>query len=228
MAVSLPTGKAQFVSTIVNYFLSFPKILVNILSSIVFSDHVFAGSTISNPGAPYGITQYGFTTKELNNLYNPISNEAYLRQTISFRGHSATRIDLLGDPNKYPGAATDGSTTDILHCFTQGFAQNNSGGVPANFSSNNNDPLCGSMGNFDITNDSPQPITNTQVAESYCLGLLGLSVGDLNYSTSGTGLHSCIQQELPQAIQGNDIERFRQYLLETSIMYNYASIEQVQ
>ena len=136
LALSLPMGRFQLVSDIANYFVSFPKILTHVMSAVLFSNHVFASTTPINPGATYDITQYGFTPNQLNNLYNPVSNEQYLYSDVSYNGETASRISLLGNPVDYPGASTDGNPNDILHCFTQGFAQSVSGNIPANYTNN--------------------------------------------------------------------------------------------
>ncbi len=207
LIVNLPLSKLGTINMIITDILRSPLLLIHNIGSILEGPRVFAATTTTNPGQAYNFTQYGFPNNDMTK-YDPLNNEAYLLHTsISYQGHSNTLINLLGNPNNYPQASYDNSSDDILHCFAPSL---NSLVSAFNESSNNN--ICGSMGNFDTTDLSPQPIGIINVARSFCDQLIG------NDSSS------CVQtmESMPQL---NDIvTRFRQYLLDTEVMSNYTAL----
>ena len=212
LAIEIPLTKMATLATLDNYFSNFPKNLILSIGSLFTLKSAFAAIPTENPGAAYGFTQYGF-----NNVtkFDPLENEQYLDSTISFGGKSATRLSLLGDPNKYNdanmGTNPDTSTTDLLHCFLQPY----NGGATPPANDNTPQPPCESLGNFDMNQDTPKPITAYDVAWVYCSGL-GFPPSD-----SGNGCMNYMQKE---AAQGDDVDRFTQYIMDTHVMSDLTSL----
>jgi hypothetical protein len=219
LALDLPVGQKNLVSNIASYFIHLPQTMGHLFSTLLTPHKVFAAEQAQNPGTPYGITQYALPAEN----YDPIANEQYLLHSISYGGHAAeTRLQMLGNPMQYPNATEDSSTTDLLHCFTQ-----NPNSSIANMTPSTNDKICGSEGSYDLNNDPPVPITNTNVAMIYCMALNGETKDDA--ATEAANNTGCVKDMLQEiAANGNDdIGHFRQYILDTHVMGNFAQFQQI-
>lgn len=240
IADTLPSNLASTIQGIGSYLLSFPSILGHDFSSI-FNSKVFAQANPTNPGQPYGITEYSFTDSEVDK-YDPISNEKYLFTPIDINVNGTTTpvipITALGNPNTYKPTAlpvnTDGSITlgdtnnnDMLHCFVDSFVNIEEANSSPNLSTPpyqdpGADQNCGSLGMYDYSNDNAVsgdtinnlPDDNTAAAV-YCE-----SAGVKSSDT--VGLAVCINQTAPKL--SDDIGRYRQYLLDLNVMNSYKSL----
>ncbi len=219
LAVDIPTSKFAFINSIVSDIINAPSMLFHAVGSILEGARVYAASTPANPGQPYGITQYGFNPGEINK-YNPIANEWYLFHTkVSFAGTTRTLINLMGNPNNYPRANYDPSSVDVLHCFTQSYINNsNPSASPA--AKLKPDPICGTMGSFDINHDPPVAIGPNQVATSFCDQF---PPPPPDYTGP-----PCMQVMLSTPAVITAMSHFRQYLLDDEVAGFYNSLENSQ
>ncbi|MGH7234157.1 MAG: hypothetical protein ACREF7_01795 [Candidatus Saccharimonadales bacterium] len=203
LLVHLPLSRLGIVNSIFSEIVNSPLALVHALGDLVGGQKVYAAGQTTNPGEPYGITQYGFNDSDINK-YDPINNEYYLLHTnITFNGQTNTLINLLGNPNDFPNATDDLSTTDVFHCFSQGYDTTSNETAP--------DPICGTEGNFDTTL-SPVPIGNAQIVQSFCDQL-------------GPSDPKC-EAKMTTILSGYPdlITRFRQYILDDEITGYYTSL----
>jgi hypothetical protein len=208
--MSMPTSSSLLFSDISGFFENIPGELSHAFASITHPGSVFADVQTENPGEPYDITPYGFG--DITN--DAIGVEHFLYTDVSYDGNTATRISLLGDPSKYNDQNSDPSTTDALHCFLQTY--NNSSGPTANETTGNNDPICGSVGSYDIQDDSPQPIGASNVAYSYCDQLDPSDLTNCQNSLLSSG-----------QVTSKDINDFSQYIMDTHVMANFTDLESV-
>ena len=209
-ALSLPENRTQLVSGISSYFNDLPSELLSKFSDIITPTKLFADTTNPSqdptPGIAYGVTQYGDTGQ---NEYDPISNEYFLNQPITYQNVSVKRITMLGNP--LDQGDNDTSTTDVLHCFTQSAYQGTN--PPEDWQGP--DPICGTVGDYD-SSITPWPIGATQVATSYCDYF-----ADPSAPTAGGATSQCISTLTPEVQAGDDIDHFSQYLMDTHIMNDY-------
>lgn len=207
LAVDLPSTRSMLFSDISGYFENLPHEIGSIFSSLISARDVLAATPTQNPGEPYHITQYGFG----NITADPVAVENYLYSNVSYGTQSGTRISYLGNPNQYSATNPDPSTSDVLHCFLQGY-QNT-----ANQTTGNNDPICGSLGSYDIDDDTPDPITANNVALSYCTQMASADPS-IDPNTCANKLISDGQ------VTSKDIDYFSQYIMDTHVMGDYTSL----
>ena len=195
----MPITKIGLASSIVNDITHAPLLIIRTFGDILSGAKVYALSP-SDPGSAYGFTQYGFTPGQATK-YDPFNNEQFLFHTsITYNKRTKTLISLLGDPNKYPNAANDPNKEQILHCFTRSFLN------PSNETSVSSSNICGSMGNFNYNQVSPQPIGITQVAISFC------------EEFQAKHPNKCQVKIASMPVLNNIMVRYRQYLLDDQVM----------
>jgi len=209
--VDLPMSKVGMMYSAANAIIKSPIMLITNFGDLIGGARAYA-LTPTNPGQPYGITQYGFTPSEINK-YNPIVNEEFLYNTkIRYGSISENLISLLGNPNNYPNSTNDPSQVDVFHCFTQG--------IEATAAEDKANSICGTMGNFDYTNLTPVPISNTQVANSFCDQL-----ASTDWTFTDPGCFGTIYSEIaPYDIMSH----FRQYILDDEVAGFYTSLDNIQ
>jgi hypothetical protein len=204
LALDMPTNLSSMFSDVSGFFENIPQELSHAVASITHPGLVFADVSTENPGETYGLTQYGFGDV----TYSAVTVEHYLESDVTYDGSTDTRLDLLGNPSQYNNTTPDPSNDDILHCFLQGFSSS------ADQTTGNNDSICGSLGSYDYDNDTPQPITASNVADSYCQQLDPSDESNCqNYMISSGQVTS------------KDIDYFSQYIMDTDVMANYTSLE---
>lgn len=202
LAIDLPIGFDASITHFSRIFLQLPTIVIHDFATIFAGKFTFAQSPIVNPGQGYDITQYTFTNNELNNWYDPISNEQYLFSNVSADGKSIERINALGNPNTYVESQTgDTNYNDLLHCFVDSYTILQT--VPG---ANNN---CGDIGIYDSAQQPYNNLpTNQTVVNIYC-----------NALGNPSNCSSIVQPQI-----NNDLERFRQYLIDLQVVKNYVSL----
>ncbi|HVW23021.1 MAG TPA: hypothetical protein VHB51_00855 [Candidatus Saccharimonadales bacterium] len=207
MALYLPVNTHQMVGDVASFFATLPQTLGHVFSNLI-TPHIGAlTDNDQSAGAAYDITEYGFTEADANK-YDVLENEKYLNTTVTYNGNSATRLEMAGDPNNFLDGVIDSSDTDLLHCYLQSYTQEDSNGQML-VNDDGSDKICGSLGNYDLGRHAPQPMTDTNVAISYCEYLEGSS------SPSG----DCLDAVIPQL--HDDIGHFRQYILDSHVMHAY-------
>ncbi len=231
-AVNIPLNLSATMFSVLNYISRIPVILFHGLSSIIISPSVYAATQDNNyPGEQYNLTQYAISQTNAN-YYNPIANEQYLFGTVTYDGNSASRIDMLGNPNTIsPG--NDPNNNDLLHCFYDSYttiydATYNSNGNQFNpstpaYEDIGKDHNCGALGLYNLNdysdNGTSGPIQGlpdeTTIASIYCYHL------DHNPKNN---YHNCMNTLLSDGQINNDLTHFRQYLLDLSVMKNYTSM----
>ncbi len=216
----LPIGVSANIYNIANFFSSLPSILGRSLISL-FIPKLYAQTTPTNPGEPYGIVQYAFNDGEVNQ-YDPVANEQYLLQDVSYHGNSVSRLTALGNPNTYQDSVQgDTNTNDLLHCYVDSFAEimeDNPSFDPTMPAQGDpgSDHNCGAIGMYDYTSASPNNVdmpNDQTVASIYCLNL-----------DDNAGDQNCIKFLLNSGQVNNDVGHYRQYLLDTHVMSDYMSL----
>ncbi len=222
----IPTSISGLFSDISNYFTDFFSTLFKNTADLLMPSKIFAATNYQSPGASYGVTTYGLSDSQATK-YPIIQNENYLYGSDNLTlpdGSvlSLKRITLTGNPYSYPNGAADNSATDLYHCFSQSFASQSSSSstIPLNFSSGNNDPICGSMGSLDSANDPPHPIGENEVLYAYCHTFAATFVSDTLTEDE------CVKQLTPQ--YSDDIGHFSQYILDSAVVHNYYSMMSTQ
>ncbi len=210
LAISLPTSRMAIIGSLANDIIKSPLLLMHSIGSLIGGPRIMALTQDTNPGQPYDVTQYGFTNSQITK-YDPISNEHYLyNTTITYNGQTRSLINLLGNPNNYPNATPDNSTTDVFHCFAE---------TPQAFANALNEtspnPICGTEGNYNNLNVTPVAIGTQQVATSFCDQIGGGNPGCQSY-----------MENLPQL--QNIMSRFRQYILDSQVMSFYTDLTNTQ
>lgn len=210
LAISLPTSRMAIIGSLANDIIKSPLLLIHSIGSLIGGPRIMALTQDTNPGQPYDVTQYGFTNSQITK-YDPISNEHYLyNTTITYNGQTRSLINLLGNPNNYPNATPDNSTTDVFHCFAE---------TPQAFANALNEtspnPICGTEGNYNNLNVTPVAIGTQQVATSFCDQIGGGNPGCQSY-----------MENLPQL--KNIMSRFRQYILDSQVMSFYTDLTNTQ
>jgi len=217
LAVSIPITTQNIATNAADLFTSLPGTIMHTFSSILFYARAGADPTDSatDPEQQYGVTQYALTDEVISTYPDGVANEKYLMGNVTYKDkdgvvHKATRLSMTGDPNKFEGQSNDDSdTSDILHCFVNGFADD---GNTADSPANRNDPdaICGSLGSFDMSSLEPTPITDGTVANVYCQHLAGAATPE------------CLQQVTPQL--HDDIGHFQAYIAWVHVMHSYSSL----
>ncbi len=209
LAVDLPLSQSGIINSMFSDIIKAPSLLAHSLADLIGGAKVFAATT-TNPGAPYDITQYGFTSID---THDPIRNEYFLFHTVvPYGNNTKTLIQLLGDPSSYPYGSYDTNTNDLMHCFAlDPFGQNgqvSSSQLWAQQSGTNSpDPICGTMGNLS-TDVAPVQIQASNVAQYVICPVIGSS------SSSSQNCDSTVTSFL----QSNDvINRYRQYILDDEV-----------
>ena len=228
-AVNIPLTFNSTIFDVVNYLQGLPKQLLHNFSLIFISPLVLADSQNSYPGSQYGVTQYASSNTTINS-YDPIANESYLFSNVSYNGNSESRIQMLGDPNKITPITGDLHQNDMLHCFYDSYstiynAATGNGSTTFNPSTSPHDDLgadknCGALGLYNLQdygdNGSNGPINgmpnDTTIADIYC--------HYLNKSASSQCVHALISD----GQVNNDLQHYRQYLMDLSVMNNYMSM----
>ena len=211
LIVDLPLSRIGMVESFLGDILRSPILLMHAFGSLIGGAKAYALSP-TNPGQPYGITQYGFTNSEITR-YDPLTNEQYLfHTTIIDNGQTRTLISLLGNPNNYPNATNDPHHNDVLHCFTQGYQVTAAESAP--------DPICGTTGNFDYAHLPPVPIDNYMVGYSFCNQL----EPGWNHTFSPAYDPGCASRIAGMPQLNNIMARFRQYILDDEVMGYFTSL----
>lgn len=239
----LPLGFTSTMASLSSYFTDLPSILSHSIAS-VFSPYRAFAAAATDPGEPYGVTQYSFSNSDITK-YNPVANEAYLFGTtpyspITYNGKTASRIEMLGNPNSYvPSTGGDPNNNDLLHCFvdppllladaSDGSTQDAKrfcGGQPSPTVADLEDGsipsgnISGGLGTYDdsINPDTGQPYDdpndipgNAQVIEIYC-----------QYFVDNPTDTACDNAMASQV--NDDVGHFRQYLLDLHVMEDYTSL----
>jgi hypothetical protein len=234
LAVSLPSAGSNFFDSTASFLVNLPSIIPHIFSSSIFYSDILAAQAQTNPGQAYGATQYGYANNA-ETTYDPISNEQYLFSDVSYGGQSANRISMLGNPNTFTNSpAGDTDFNDLLHCFVDGYTtiglSSGTNGDTNNFSPGKDatqdaagDKNCGVIGTYDYSGsniDSSDMSTdgntpgempnNYTIASIYCNYLNGDS--------------NCINTLLNSGQINNDVDHFRQYLIDLHVMNDYTSL----
>ena len=212
LAVKLPLSQLGIINSIIGDIIRMPSLLFHSFGALIGGKALAA--QVTDPGAPYDITQYGFTSSEITK-YDPVTNEYFLFHTqISYKKASATLIQLLGNPNNYPNGSYDTNQSDLLHCFalspyspngqqsSQLWIQQSDQSAP--------DPICGTMGNLS-TDTAPVDISASGVAANVVCPALGYP-----------GDQKCISMATSVLSEGDVINRYRQYILDDEVT-NYIS-----
>lgn len=227
-AVNIPLSVNSTVFDVVNYLQKIPEELLHNFSLLFISPSVLADSN-SYPGSPYGTTQYASSNSTING-YDPISNETYLFSNVSYNGKSESRIQMLGDPNKITPSTGDPHNNDLLHCFYDSYTtiySDATGGGATTFdpsTSPHSDPgadkNCGALGLYNLQdygdNGDNGPINgmpnNTTIAQIYC------------HYLNGSASSTCVKSLTSDGQVNNDLQHYRQYLMDISVMNNYMSM----
>lgn len=239
IGLDIPVGFSSMFSSLSSY-LTGGGFIHSILHGLAvdLTPHTYAQGSATNPGQPYGITQYGFDGNE--NEYDPVANEQYLFSDITYDGQSESRISMLGNPNNFVNSPSgDTDNNDLLHCFVDGYTQlliSGSGtGSSYNFTpgtaasqDQGADENCGVIGTYDYSNDgvgssnlstdsnSPSEMPNNYTAASiYCQSLL---------QSSSNNNQQCINSLLASGQINNDVGRFEQYMVDLHVMNDYTSL----
>ncbi len=224
----IPTSSTNLFGSLTNYLTGFSSNLFGNLASVFMPTKIYAATNTQSPGAPYGITTYGLTDAQVTK-YEPIQNEQFLYQqdhiTLHDINHTTLylkRITLTGNPYDFPNGQIDSSSIDIYHCFSQDFSQTSSSAsvIPLNFTSANNDPICGSEGSLDYQNDPPAPINENNMLYAYCQTFKKTYPND-NLSDS-----DCESQLSSQ--YSDDIGHFTEYILDSVVTGSYYSMMSTQ
>ncbi len=228
-AVNIPLSFNSTVFDVVNYLQKIPEELLHNFSLLFISPNVFADSQNSYPGSSYGTTQYASSNSTING-YDPIANESYLFSNVTYNGKSEKRIQMLGDPNKITPTTGDSSTNDLLHCFYDSYTTIYSaatGGGATTFNPSTPphldpgaDKNCGALGLYNLQdygdNGNNGPIdgmpNNTTIADIYC------------HYLNGSASSQCVKTLLSDGQINNDLQHYRQYLMDLSVMNNYMSM----
>jgi len=206
VAIALPMSRVDMFYSLGRTLFKSPVLLINDIGDLLSGPKAFALSP-SDPGQPYGLTQYGFTVNQLN-MYNPLENESYLYHTdISYGGSKPmSLISLLGNPSQYPNAENDPNTNQVLNCFTRPY-------TAAILNETSPSPICGTEGSLDYVDRQPVPIGVPQVAYSFCEQIIGsASQGCINYMEADPAL-------------SNIMIRFRTYILDMQVAGYYMDLQ---
>ena len=220
LALDIPLEtKNSLIYSVINYITKIPVQLIHNFSTDFLMPIAYANQPTTNPGLPYGVTQYSFSNGSINR-YDPISNEQYLFQKITYKGQSARRITMLGNPNTFVNSpAGDPNNNDLLHCFVDPFSmiEESNPSFNPNVAPQNDpgaDKNCGVIGMYDYQSNpisaTDMPNNNT-VASIYCSYLNSPNQGCINYMIS-------------KGLVNNDVNHFRQYLLDLHVMKDYMSL----
>ncbi len=246
----LPLGLDKTVSSIASYFANLPSTIFHGLANIILHP-AFAVQNNANAGyvqGVYGITQYGLTDSAVNK-YDPISNEQYLFSTVYYDGHSARRIDMLGNPNIYTSSpcrsATQGcdpNNNDLLHCYVDSYAQladstDHLTDAAKEYCGAVVDPntglLVGGLGTFDCQ-DQGQGSSNGTQATSFindpnCIDnpdyfpgnqqVIQIYCQDLVGNPNDPACDAAVAPQIH-----DDVGHFEQYLVDTHVMADYTSL----
>jgi hypothetical protein len=209
LAVNLPLSRMGIINSMFSDIIKAPVLLAHSFADLIDA-RAFAAQT-TDPGAPYDITQYGFTTNDITK-YDPVNNEYYLFHTVvPYQNNSKTLIQLLGNPNNYPYGSYDNNQNDLLHCFALSpYGQNGQMSSSLLWQQQSGqsapDPICGTMGN--LSTDIPvQPIQASNVASNVICNGMGYGTNNQNCNSTVTNF-----------INQNDIiTRYRQYILDDEV-----------
>ncbi len=226
----IPTTSGDLISSATGYLTSFSSKLIGNLADVFMPSRIYAATNSQSPGSPYGITTYGLTDSQITK-YEPIQNESYLYQqdhiTLHDKNHTTLylkRITMTGNPYDFPNGQIDSSPIDIYHCFSQDFSQPSSSSsvIPLNFTSSNNDPICGSEGSLDYENDTPTstPISESNMLYAYCQTFKKV------YSNDNLTDSDCETQLSSQ--YNDDIGHFTEYILDSVVTGSYYSMMSTQ
>ncbi len=219
VAVDLPLSRLGIINSFFSDIISAPELLFRAFSDLIGGARVFASQS-TNPGATYGLTQYGFSTSEITR-YDPINNENYLiHAVVPFHQNTKTLIQLLGNPSNFPNGSYDSNPNDLLHCFAQDPYGPNGQLTSSFLWAQQSDqapvsPICGTMGNMSA-DTPPVGISSPNVAQYVvCPGM--------GYGTLDKRCNNFVTKFLRKH---DVINRFRQYILDdqvTNYIYDYQS-----
>jgi hypothetical protein len=246
VAIELPLGSIQNLSTDIRaYFVHAPFAALHSIASIISSKSALADP---NPDVnSYGLFQYGFPGGE-DTQYDPIANEQFLYKQLTITANDGKNItfkpiDILGNPATYTDSmGGDPTLSDWLHCFTNSTTQldvENTMSPPPNPFGTLYYVPCASIGQVDQVDNPTLNANNILYVDDKSMG--DIFCQDLFAGDDGNepGFHYIVVKGVRSVVVDdpdkcgkalapnldNEIQRFRQYILDVHVINDYKSLE---